>query len=76
MICTPPKLNLMCSADIQKLAKQAIYCLHRGDMEGAATKLSKAETGAEKLKPIVDAESTLRTSGSYSSSLEEVCALQ
>jgi hypothetical protein len=41
-------------------------------MEGAATKLAKAEAGAEKLRPIVDAESTLRTSGSYSSSLEEV----
>lgn len=41
-------------------------------MEGAATKLGKAEAGAEKLRPIVDAESTLRTSGSFSSSLEEV----
>ena len=49
--------------------------MHRGDMDGAAKKLAKAEEGAGKLRPIVDAESTLRTSGAFSSSLEEVLCL-
>ena len=57
------------------MAKQAIYCLHRGDNEGAAKKLEKAKEAADKLKPIVEAESSLRACGSYSSSLEEVSAL-
>lgn len=60
-----------CSADTQKLSKQAIYCLHRGDFDGAAAKLQKAQEAAEKLKGIVEAEPSLRMGGSYSNSLEE-----
>jgi hypothetical protein len=35
--CTPPR-----AADFQKLAKQAVYSLHRGDLSGAAKQLNKA----------------------------------
>ena len=63
---------LLCSADTQKLAKQAIYSLHRGDFDGASAKLAKAKAVANKLKPTVDAEPSLRMGGSYSASLEEV----
>jgi len=50
--------------------------LHRGDFDGAADKLEKAQKAAEKLKPIVEAEPSLRMGGSYSNSLEEVCSLR
>eukprot|EP00892_Ulva_mutabilis_P003662 jgi/Ulvmu1/1668/UM114_0041.1 len=59
------------SRDTQKLSKQAIYCLHRGDFDGASDKLEKAQKAAEKLKDIVEAEPSLRMGGSYSNSLEE-----
>jgi predicted translin family RNA/ssDNA-binding protein len=69
-LCTAT--TLLATADTQKLSKQAIYCLHRGDLDGATAKLQKAQAVAEKLGPIVDAEFALRSCGSYSSSLEEV----
>eukprot|EP01025_Chloroclados_australasicus_P034491 TRINITY_DN35232_c0_g1_i1.p1 TRINITY_DN35232_c0_g1~~TRINITY_DN35232_c0_g1_i1.p1 ORF type:complete len:322 (-),score=32.62 TRINITY_DN35232_c0_g1_i1:195-1160(-) len=57
--------------DTLKLSKQAIYCMHRGDIEGARKKLADGMTHAEKLRPIVDAEYELRSGGSYSSAMEE-----
>ena len=71
--CLGSKQACACSADTQKLAKQAIYCLHRGDIKGAAAKLEKAKAAADKLKPIVEAEPSLRLCGSHCASLEEVC---
>jgi predicted translin family RNA/ssDNA-binding protein len=60
------------AADTQKLSKQAIYCLHRGDIKGAETKLKKAIDAAQKLEPLVTAEPSLRLQGSYCGCLEEV----
>lgn len=59
-------------ADTQKLSKQAIYCLHRGDIQGAEKKLKAAMDAADKLKPVVEGEPSLRNGGSFSSAMEEV----
>lgn len=65
-------LTYAAHADTQKLSKQAIYCLHRGDFKGADSKLKAAMEAADKLKPIVDSEPSLRNGGSFSSAMEEV----
>lgn len=59
------------SRDGQKAAKQAIYALHRGDIDRARTLLSQCEVCINKdLLPIVCEEPPLR-SGSCSNVLEE-----
>lgn len=58
------------SRDMQKAAKTAIYCLHRGDGPGADRDLALVEAAAAELQPIIDAEPTLRQGG-FSASIEE-----
>ncbi len=59
------------SRDIQKLSKQAIFSVHRGDLSDATKKLDDAKKIAvEKVFPIIDELPTLRF-GSFTASLEE-----
>eukprot|EP00891_Asterochloris_glomerata_P000017 jgi/Astpho2/17/gw1.00001.52.1_t len=62
------------SRDVQKLAKQAIYSLHRGQPEQAQGKIDTAERTAKELLPLIEQHSSLRP-GSYSASMEEVVQL-
>jgi len=73
MAARPPPRTLAPFADIQKLSKQAIYALHRGDGEDAAAKLVRAEELACKLAAFIGDDSSLRH-GSFSAALEEVRA--
>lgn len=59
------------TADIGKLAKQAIFSLHRSDMKGASAKLERADTLAADMRELIATEPTLR-SGSFSAAMEEV----
>ena len=43
--------------DMQKHAKTAIYCLHRGDEAGATRDLGAVEAGAAELAPLLQARS-------------------
>jgi len=61
--------------DSQKAAKQAIYCLHRGDTLKADKLILECENIAKELLPIIEREPQLRT-GSYSNSLEEYAEAQ
>lgn len=61
---TPP-------ADVQKLSKQAIFSLHRGNGEEAAKRLDQAVKAAQQILPLIEQEPTLR-GGSFSSAMEEV----
>jgi predicted translin family RNA/ssDNA-binding protein len=57
--------------DVQKLSKQAIFSLHRGDLAKAATQLDEAKEKAAAIeKGYIIARPTLR-SGSYSNAMEE-----
>ncbi|KIY95267.1 Translin [Monoraphidium neglectum] len=56
--------------DAQKLAKQAIFSLHRGQHEQAGTQLQQAEAIALELLPLVQRQPSLRP-GSYAAALEE-----
>ncbi|KXZ52785.1 hypothetical protein GPECTOR_8g173 [Gonium pectorale] len=56
--------------DMQKLAKQAIYSLHRGEASKAADQLTKVEAIARELLPTLAKYPTLR-SGSYAAAMEE-----
>lgn len=58
------------SRNIQKLAKQAIFSLHRGAADEANQRLAAAKKGAEELLPIISAAPTLRP-GSFSNAIEE-----
>lgn len=59
------------SRDVQKLSKQAIYSLQRGEMDTARQQLEKASGLAHGIKiELVDEEPSLRT-GSFSNSMEE-----
>jgi len=60
------------SRDVQKAAKQAIFALHRGDGARAAGLLRDAAGAVRELRPLVDADPTLRHGGSFSSALEEL----
>ena len=59
------------TADIGKLAKQAIFSLHRSDMKAASAKLDRADSLAADLRELIATEPTLR-SGSFSAAMEEV----
>ncbi|KAF5834948.1 Translin [Dunaliella salina] len=56
--------------DSQKLAKQAIYSLHRGDSARAEAQLKDVEMIANELLPMITESPFLRM-GSYSASMEE-----
>lgn len=58
------------SRDIQKLSKQAIFSLHRKDVEKASKQIEDAMEAAKEIEPVVQANPTLR-GGSFSSALEE-----
>ncbi len=58
------------SHDRQKLSKNAIFALHRGDLEGAEKQISGAESIAKDLLPTVEACASLRQ-GSFGSACEE-----
>lgn len=58
------------SRDIQKLSKQAIFSLHRGNDEEAASRLGCAKKTAEELAPLIARSPTLRQ-GSFSNAIEE-----
>jgi len=55
---------------MQKSAKTAIYCLHRGDEAGASKDLAAVERMAAELAPLLEKEPTLRQGG-FSASIEE-----
>ena len=59
------------SRDVQKLSKQAIFSLHRGNHEEAGKRLDQAATAAQHILPLIEREPTLR-GGSFSSAMEEV----
>jgi hypothetical protein len=59
-------------ADIGKLAKQAIFSLHRSDDDEAVQRLDKAAGIAAELAPMVHGEPDLRH-GTFSNAMEEVC---
>jgi predicted translin family RNA/ssDNA-binding protein len=61
------------SRDVQKAAKQTIFALHRGDAERASRLLRDASAAVRELRPIVEADATLRHGGSFTSALEELC---
>ncbi|GLI58648.1 hypothetical protein VaNZ11_000385, partial [Volvox africanus] len=56
--------------DVQKLAKQAVYSLHRGDVQGAAKQLARAEAIAGEISPSIAKFPALR-SGSFAAAIEE-----
>ena len=58
------------SRDVQKLAKQAIFSVHRGNLQESAAKLDQAKKIASTILAITDPNPTLRT-GAFSNSLEE-----
>jgi predicted translin family RNA/ssDNA-binding protein len=58
------------SRDIQKLSKQAIFSLHRGNDKEAASRLVAAKAAAEELAPLIARSPTLRH-GSFSNAMEE-----
>ena len=55
---------------MQKSAKTAVYCLQRGDLDGASRELQFVEGIAAELKPTIDGEPTLRY-GSFAAAMEE-----
>ncbi|GFR43963.1 hypothetical protein Agub_g5106, partial [Astrephomene gubernaculifera] len=56
--------------DMQKLAKQAVYSLHRGEAARAEQQLDKTESLARELLPALAKYPSLRP-GSYSAAIEE-----
>lgn len=58
------------SRDVGKLAKNAIFSLHRSDFSEAAAKLARAESLATVLQAIIAVEPDLRY-GSFSAAMEE-----
>ncbi|GAB4820549.1 hypothetical protein N2152v2_007595 [Parachlorella kessleri] len=58
------------SRDIGKLSKQAIFSLHRGALDEAASRLEGAQKAASELLPIIRSNPTLRQ-GSFSAAIEE-----
>lgn len=58
------------SRDIQKLSKQAIFSLHRGNESEATQRIKSASEAAENLLPLIQSNPTLRQ-GSFSNACEE-----
>ncbi|OQS05210.1 hypothetical protein THRCLA_02613 [Thraustotheca clavata] len=63
------------SRDILKASKQAIFAMHRGNMDEASDKLELADQVIEQLAPVIQAEQSLRH-GSFSSAMEEYAEAQ
>lgn len=61
--------------DFQKLAKQAIFSLHRNDQKTAEKQLATAEGIAKELLPIIEKNPTLRQ-GSFGNAVEEYAEAQ
>ncbi|GBF91780.1 translin [Raphidocelis subcapitata] len=64
--------------DAQKLSKQAVFSLHRGDGAAAARQIAEAERVARELLPLVRLQPALRF-GAFAAALEEyaeACALK
>eukprot|EP00208_Stichococcus_sp_RCC1054_P006142 CAMPEP_0206139172 /NCGR_PEP_ID=MMETSP1473-20131121/4887_1 /ASSEMBLY_ACC=CAM_ASM_001109 /TAXON_ID=1461547 /ORGANISM="Stichococcus sp, Strain RCC1054" /LENGTH=223 /DNA_ID=CAMNT_0053532835 /DNA_START=215 /DNA_END=886 /DNA_ORIENTATION=- len=59
------------SRDVGKLAKQAIFSLHRSDFKGASDKLEKAEKFAAAIRDDILAEEPNLRHGSFSAAMEE-----
>ena len=55
---------------MQKSAKGAVYCLHRGDAKGAARELAAVEALARDTAPALASEPSLRF-GAFSAAMEE-----
>lgn len=58
------------SRDVQKLSKQAIFSIHRGNLKGAAAQLDEALEKAKVIMEVVAGHPSLRN-GAFSNSLEE-----
>jgi len=58
------------SRDVQKLAKQAIFAVHRGNLKGSKAQLDDALGKATAIQQLIEGQPTLR-GGSFSNSLEE-----
>jgi predicted translin family RNA/ssDNA-binding protein len=58
------------SRDVQKLSKQAIFSIHRGNLKGAAGQLDEALEKAKVIMQVVSQHPSLRN-GAFSNSLEE-----
>jgi len=58
------------SRDVQKLAKQAIFAVHRGNLKGSKAQLDDALGKATAIQQLIEAQPSLR-GGSFSNSLEE-----
>lgn len=58
------------SRDVQKLSKQAIFSVQRGQIGAAESKLTQARALAETLNQVIEVHPTLRA-GAFSNSLEE-----
>ncbi|EQC40619.1 hypothetical protein SDRG_01702 [Saprolegnia diclina VS20] len=63
------------SRDILKSSKQAIFAMHRGNMDEASEKLEVADQVIQQLAPLIMEEPTLRH-GSFSSAMEEYAEAQ
>ncbi|OQR82611.1 hypothetical protein ACHHYP_15728 [Achlya hypogyna] len=63
------------SRDILKASKQAIFAMHRGNMEEASDKLEVADQVIQALAPVILEEATLRN-GAFSSAMEEYAEAQ
>lgn len=58
------------SRDVQKLAKQAIFSVHRGNLKGAKAQLDEALMKAKAILELIREQPSLRQ-GAFSNSLEE-----
>lgn len=58
------------SRDVQKLAKQAIFAVHRGNLKGSKAQLDEALAKATAILQLIEGQPTLR-GGSFGNSLEE-----
>lgn len=65
------RVNLV-NADVQKLAKQAIFASHRNDSDKSSKQIAEAERIAHELLPLAQETPDLRY-GSFANAMEEVC---
>ncbi|KAF0688339.1 Aste57867_20051 [Aphanomyces stellatus] len=63
------------SRDILKASKQAIFSMHRGDLDDASEKLVAADKVISVLAPLILADRSLRT-GSFAAAMEEYAEAQ
>lgn len=63
------------SRDIQKMSKNSIFSLHRGDIERGSQQIVDALKIVSELMPVIKENPTLRP-GSFANSLEELAEAQ